>query len=77
MREKGGNRLVPSPNYMVDAIKLSNQPPRVSGESLRCVERGVILMEQNTSSVGKFWPFLSHQILSRTFLDVTPGLTTV
>ncbi|GFW54915.1 hypothetical protein TNCV_2655541 [Trichonephila clavipes] len=38
MREKGGNRLVPGPDYMVDAFKLSNQAPRVSGESLKtCV----------------------------------------
>ncbi|GFT89638.1 hypothetical protein TNCV_3137331 [Trichonephila clavipes] len=35
MREKGGNRLVPSPDYMVDALKLSNQTPRVSDESLQ------------------------------------------
>ncbi|GFX99222.1 hypothetical protein TNCV_2494031 [Trichonephila clavipes] len=38
MREKGGNRLVPGPDYMVDASKLFNQAPRVSGESLQtCV----------------------------------------
>ncbi|GFV46375.1 hypothetical protein TNCV_3232641 [Trichonephila clavipes] len=38
MREKGGNRLVPCPEFMVDAVKLSNQAPRVSGESLQtCV----------------------------------------
>ncbi|GFW66712.1 hypothetical protein TNCV_1371451 [Trichonephila clavipes] len=35
MREKGGNRLVPDPNYMVDVLKLLNQAPRVSGESLQ------------------------------------------
>ncbi|GFY15784.1 hypothetical protein TNCV_1284291 [Trichonephila clavipes] len=35
MREKGGNRLVPGPNYMVDALNLPNQAPRVSGESLQ------------------------------------------
>ncbi|GFV01388.1 hypothetical protein TNCV_1592481 [Trichonephila clavipes] len=35
IREKGGNRLVPDPNYMVDAVKLPEQAPRVSGESLR------------------------------------------
>ncbi|GFV80062.1 hypothetical protein TNCV_4654791 [Trichonephila clavipes] len=33
MREKGGNRLVPGPNYMVDTINLPNQAPRVSGET--------------------------------------------
>ncbi|GFW15587.1 hypothetical protein TNCV_4657262 [Trichonephila clavipes] len=35
MREKGGNRLVPGSDYMVDALKLSNQAPRVFGESLQ------------------------------------------
>ncbi|GFT17904.1 hypothetical protein TNCV_4910691 [Trichonephila clavipes] len=29
-----GNRLVPGPDYMVDALKLPNQAPRASGESL-------------------------------------------
>ncbi|GFV64629.1 hypothetical protein TNCV_850781 [Trichonephila clavipes] len=33
--KKGGNRLVPGPDYMVDALKLPNQAPRVSGESLQ------------------------------------------
>ncbi|GFW78399.1 hypothetical protein TNCV_1379451 [Trichonephila clavipes] len=38
MREKGGNRLVPGPDCMVDALKFPNQAPRVSGESLQtCV----------------------------------------
>ncbi|GFY17939.1 hypothetical protein TNCV_3384321 [Trichonephila clavipes] len=38
MREKGGNRLVLGQDYMVDALKLYNQAPRVSGESLQtCV----------------------------------------
>ncbi|GFV32311.1 hypothetical protein TNCV_1675971 [Trichonephila clavipes] len=36
--KKGDNRLVPGPDYMVDALKLPNQTPRVSGESLQtCV----------------------------------------
>ncbi|GFS63490.1 hypothetical protein TNCV_4610711 [Trichonephila clavipes] len=36
--EKGGNRLVPGPDYMVDALKLPKQAPRVSGDSLqKCV----------------------------------------
>ncbi|GFW35720.1 hypothetical protein TNCV_4435691 [Trichonephila clavipes] len=45
MREKGGNRLVPGPDYMVDVLKLPNQDTRVSGESLqtcmawRCPDR--------------------------------------
>ncbi|GFW01183.1 hypothetical protein TNCV_1764201 [Trichonephila clavipes] len=38
MREKGGNHLVPGPDYMVDALKLPNQAIRGSGESLqKCV----------------------------------------
>ncbi|GFW24217.1 hypothetical protein TNCV_1847761 [Trichonephila clavipes] len=38
IREKGGNRLLPGPNYMVDALKLTNQASRGSGESLqKCV----------------------------------------
>ncbi|GFW36855.1 hypothetical protein TNCV_4348961 [Trichonephila clavipes] len=38
MREKGGNRLVPGADYMVDALKLPNQTHRGSGESLqKCV----------------------------------------
>ncbi|GFW95950.1 hypothetical protein TNCV_4173771 [Trichonephila clavipes] len=38
MREKGDNYLVPDPGYMVDALKLPNQAPRGSGESLqKCV----------------------------------------
>ncbi|GFW61069.1 hypothetical protein TNCV_4872791 [Trichonephila clavipes] len=38
MRGKGGNRFVPGPDYMVDALKLPNQPPRVPGESLHMCE---------------------------------------
>ncbi|GFY21989.1 hypothetical protein TNCV_3296331 [Trichonephila clavipes] len=38
MPEKGGNHLVPGLDYMVDALKLPNQAPRVFGESLqKCV----------------------------------------
>ncbi|GFS96459.1 hypothetical protein TNCV_17791 [Trichonephila clavipes] len=38
MREKSSIRLVPGLDYMVDALKLPNQAPRVSGESLQtCV----------------------------------------
>ncbi|GFX14354.1 hypothetical protein TNCV_1768481 [Trichonephila clavipes] len=38
MRVKGGNRLVPVPDYMVDALKLSNKAHRASGESIQtCV----------------------------------------
>ncbi|GFV28024.1 hypothetical protein TNCV_187001 [Trichonephila clavipes] len=35
MEEKGDNRLVPDPDYVVDAVKLPNQAPRASGESLQ------------------------------------------
>ncbi|GFU21526.1 hypothetical protein TNCV_3827331 [Trichonephila clavipes] len=35
IREKDGNRLVPGPDYMADALKLPNRAPRVSGESLQ------------------------------------------
>ncbi|GFX09995.1 hypothetical protein TNCV_4101341 [Trichonephila clavipes] len=35
MREKGGNRLGQGSKYMVDALKLPNQAPRVSRESLQ------------------------------------------
>ncbi|GFX72583.1 hypothetical protein TNCV_4061791 [Trichonephila clavipes] len=38
MPEKEDNRLVPGPDYIVDALKLPNQAPRVSEESLQtCV----------------------------------------
>ncbi|GFT74957.1 hypothetical protein TNCV_2445631 [Trichonephila clavipes] len=35
MREKASNRLVPGPDYMVDALKLSNESSGVSSESLQ------------------------------------------
>ncbi|GFV17303.1 hypothetical protein TNCV_1802051 [Trichonephila clavipes] len=38
MPEKGGNGLVPGPEYMVDALKLPNKASRGFGESLqKCV----------------------------------------
>ncbi|GFW69458.1 uncharacterized protein LOC103524116 [Trichonephila clavipes] len=107
IREKGGNRLVPGTDYMVDALKLSNQAPKVSGESLqtcvawRCPDgtqhlfcwpilavssqslasncpvidsRDLKLVFGHTEAVQSFQ---SHQIHSRTFLDVSPGLATV
>ncbi|GFW91972.1 hypothetical protein TNCV_2152521 [Trichonephila clavipes] len=38
MREKGGNLLVPGLDCMMDALKLLNEAPGVSGESLQtCV----------------------------------------
>ncbi|GFU24503.1 hypothetical protein TNCV_2264621 [Trichonephila clavipes] len=56
MREKGGNRLVPDPDYIVDALKLPNQVPTGSGESLqkcaawRCPDRTQFLF---------CWPILA------------------
>ncbi|GFV05540.1 hypothetical protein TNCV_227511 [Trichonephila clavipes] len=38
MQEKGGNRLVPGPDYIVDALKFPNQAPRVSVKSLQVCE---------------------------------------
>ncbi|GFU41368.1 hypothetical protein TNCV_3011821 [Trichonephila clavipes] len=35
MPEQGGNRLVPGSDYMGDALKLSNQALRASGESVQ------------------------------------------
>ncbi|GFU41108.1 hypothetical protein TNCV_1058401 [Trichonephila clavipes] len=35
MREKCGNHLVPSPDYLVTALKLPNKVPRGSVESLQ------------------------------------------
>ncbi|GFS55350.1 hypothetical protein TNCV_1626651 [Trichonephila clavipes] len=61
MREKGGNRLVPGPDYMVDALKLLNQAPRGSGESLlTCVVWRCSDGAQH-SSVGQFWSFLVNR----------------
>ncbi|GFY34160.1 hypothetical protein TNCV_2504631 [Trichonephila clavipes] len=56
MQAKGGNCLVPGPDYMMDALKLPNQAPRVSGESLqtcvawRCPDGTQYLF---------FWPILA------------------
>ncbi|GFU95710.1 hypothetical protein TNCV_2815461 [Trichonephila clavipes] len=37
--EKDSNRLVPGPNYVTDALKLPNQAPKGSGQSLqKCVD---------------------------------------
>ncbi|GFY01687.1 hypothetical protein TNCV_2608701 [Trichonephila clavipes] len=38
MQAKGGNRLVPGPDYMVDALKLPNQAPRVSASNVLVVD---------------------------------------
>ncbi|GFY18732.1 hypothetical protein TNCV_2399521 [Trichonephila clavipes] len=54
--QDGGNRLVPGPDYMVDALKLPNFTPRVSGESLqKCV---VCLCLDRTQHLF-CWPILA------------------
>ncbi|GFU56404.1 hypothetical protein TNCV_2609261 [Trichonephila clavipes] len=71
MREKGNNSLVPSTDYMMDALKLPNQAPRGSGESLqKCM---AWRYPDGTQHIF-CWPFLSDQIHSRTFLIDSPGL---
>ncbi|GFY34158.1 hypothetical protein TNCV_2504611 [Trichonephila clavipes] len=56
MQAEGGNCLVPGPDYMMDALKLPNQAPSVSGESLqtcvawRCPDGTQYLF---------FWPILT------------------
>ncbi|GFY01577.1 hypothetical protein TNCV_2607611 [Trichonephila clavipes] len=58
MREKGCNRLVPGPDYMVDALKLPNQAPRGYGESLQtCVAWRCPGGTQHLFC-WQFWPFL-------------------
>ncbi|GFV72865.1 hypothetical protein TNCV_1325761 [Trichonephila clavipes] len=56
MQEKGSNRLVPDSDYMVDALKLSNQAPRVSGESLHAY---VAWRCPNGTQHLFFWPILA------------------
>ncbi|GFX37262.1 hypothetical protein TNCV_995371 [Trichonephila clavipes] len=56
MLEKGGNHLVPGADYMVDALKLPRQAPRVFGESLQtCVAWRCIDGTQNLFC----WPILA------------------
>ncbi|GFW34615.1 hypothetical protein TNCV_952431 [Trichonephila clavipes] len=56
MREKGSNRLKPGPDYMVGALKLPNQAPKVSGESLhKCV---ACRCPDGTQHLF-FWPILA------------------
>ncbi|GFW37495.1 hypothetical protein TNCV_861021 [Trichonephila clavipes] len=65
MQEKGGNRLVPGSDYMVDALKLPNQAPRVSGESLqtcvawRCPDGTQLPLLLDNSS--RFWSIASFK----------------
>ncbi|GFX75034.1 hypothetical protein TNCV_1846061 [Trichonephila clavipes] len=56
MPEEGGNCLVPCPDYMVDALKLPNQAPRVSGESLRT---GVAWCGSDEAQHFFFWSIMS------------------
>ncbi|GFY01572.1 hypothetical protein TNCV_2607561 [Trichonephila clavipes] len=58
MREKGRNRLVPGPDYIVDALKLPNQAPRGYGESLQtCVAWRCPGGTQHLFC-WQFWPFM-------------------
>ncbi|GFW16809.1 hypothetical protein TNCV_2759381 [Trichonephila clavipes] len=65
MREKGGNSLVPGPDYTVDALKLPNQALGGSGESLqKCV--ALALSRWNTTPLllansGRFWSIASFK----------------
>ncbi|GFT89708.1 hypothetical protein TNCV_3137881 [Trichonephila clavipes] len=61
MREKGGNRLVPGPDYMVDALKTSQPSSQSFWRVTTDMCSGVVLMEHNTYSVGQFWPFLFNR----------------
>ncbi|GFV86940.1 syntaxin-1A [Trichonephila clavipes] len=45
MLEKDENHLVPGPGYMVDALKLPNQAPRGSGESLQNLHAEIVEVE--------------------------------
>ncbi|GFT41193.1 hypothetical protein TNCV_3403521 [Trichonephila clavipes] len=56
IREKSGNRLVPGPDYMADALKLPNQAPIGSGESLqKCVAWSCPYGTQHIF----YWPILA------------------
>ncbi|GFV40468.1 hypothetical protein TNCV_4494251 [Trichonephila clavipes] len=78
MREKGRNRLVPGPDYMVDALKLPNQASRVSGESLqtcgawRCPDGAQHLfywpiLAVSGQSLASNGPFLDSRYLNLVF----------
>ncbi|GFW94363.1 hypothetical protein TNCV_1432981 [Trichonephila clavipes] len=56
MREKGSNRLVPGPDYMVDALKLPNQASRVSDKSLLTC---VVWRYPDGTQHFFFWPILA------------------
>ncbi|GFT23433.1 hypothetical protein TNCV_2016901 [Trichonephila clavipes] len=65
MREKGDNRLVPGPDYMVDALKLPNHAPRVSGESLQNPAKYTV---EPSWPLALFWP--PFQLLHRTLTTI-------
>ncbi|GFT86532.1 hypothetical protein TNCV_1053871 [Trichonephila clavipes] len=50
MEEKGSNRLVPDSDYMVVALKLTYQAPRVTGCFCACSRRGVECIEYQVVS---------------------------
>ncbi|GFS87598.1 transposable element Tc1 transposase [Trichonephila clavipes] len=56
MREKGGNHLVPGPDYMVDTLKLPNQAPRFSGKSLHTY---VVWRCPDGTQQIFYWPILA------------------
>ncbi|GFV48348.1 hypothetical protein TNCV_2479131 [Trichonephila clavipes] len=56
MREKGGNRLVPSLDYMMDALKFFNQAPRGFGEPL---QNCVVWRCPNRTQQLFCWPILA------------------
>ncbi|GFW49847.1 hypothetical protein TNCV_1885111 [Trichonephila clavipes] len=56
MREKGSNRLVPVPDYMVDALKFPNQVPRSSGES---IQKCVVCRCPDGTQLLFCWPILA------------------
>ncbi|GFW19044.1 hypothetical protein TNCV_253741 [Trichonephila clavipes] len=69
MREKNGNRLVPGLDYMVDALKISNQAPRASNESQQTF---VVWRCPDGTQHLFFWPILdvSDQSLASNCPDV-------
>ncbi|GFW25255.1 uncharacterized protein TNCV_5088211 [Trichonephila clavipes] len=71
MPEKGNNHLLPGLDYMVDALKLPNQAPRVSDESLQtCV---AWRCPDGTQHIF-CWPILSldwYQIFGSTLVQNT------
>ncbi|GFW52329.1 hypothetical protein TNCV_3079011 [Trichonephila clavipes] len=75
MQEKC-NRLVPGPDYMVDALKLPNQAPRISASNGPVVDsRDLNLVFGHTEATPN--KLFLYQIRSRTFLAFSPGLATV